>query len=95
MSGADLTSVPKSLPRQLSVLRGAPHYDPKAKELSGKIDVLLDGKVLPEVASYDVDNGEIIRNRRYKDGGLVISQGQPVLDRLTGRVEVRWKDSAA
>lgn len=86
--------VVEGLPRQFTALRGDPHFEPSLMKLSERIDVLLDGEVLPEVARYDVDLGRVDRNERGPDGCLVLERGAPKLETLYGLVEVRWAKGA-
>ena len=97
MSAARLNAVDEGLPRRLSVVRSFPNYDHEAKHrLSGRISIYLDGKELAEVAAWDVDEGWIARNRRYRDGALTLdSEGLPVIETLRGVVEVRWSKGSA
>jgi hypothetical protein len=70
--------------------------DPKCDALSGMVDVLLDGVVLDEVASWDVGKGEITRKCRDSAGRLILGDDRaPTYETLRGLVEVRWvKDGA-
>lgn len=91
MSPPKLTLVDGGLPECLSVLQSDANYDEKAKDLSGRIDVILDGRVLDEVSTYDVGGGFIVRQRRDLHGKLMLERGVPVLEVLKGKVEVRWR----
>jgi hypothetical protein len=82
--------VDADLPLRASTIADADHYDPETIKLSGRIEVLLDGKALPEVAAWDVLAEEVIRKRRDEDGRVIVHQGQPTYETLCGRVEVRW-----
>ena len=97
MSSAVLNAVDEGLPRRISVVRSLPHFDHAAKDsLSGRVSVYLDGKELPEVAAWDVDEGWIARNRKNRDGSFVLDGDcAPVLEKLKGRVEVRWSKGSA
>lgn len=84
-------SVDSGLPAKLSARIGDPAYNAKASALSERIDVLLDGNVLPEVTSFDVQRGLVVRHARGPDGKLRLDRGAPTFETLRGRVEVRWQ----
>lgn len=88
------SSVDSGLPAKLSARIGDPAYDAKASALSDRIDVLLDGNVLPEVTSFDVQRGLVVRHARGSDGKLKLDGGAPTFETLRGRVEVRWRHNA-
>ncbi|MEO6360251.1 MAG: hypothetical protein ABIO43_06725, partial [Sphingomicrobium sp.] len=91
MSAVSISAVDAGLPRTLSVRRDDPAFDKAAHRLTDRIDVLLNGQVLPEVASYDVDARTIVRVRRHDDGRPVLDEsGLPRHETLRGDVEVRW-----
>lgn len=83
--------VDKGLPRRLSARKGDPHYDGRAEALSDKVDVILDGEVLAEVTSCDVDIGRIERRARGENGQLILDRGVPTFETSYGHVEVRWR----
>lgn len=89
-------AVDPGLPRKLSTRPDDKSFDKAAMRLSDRVDVLLDGTILPEVAAWDADKGEVIRRRRYRDGTLVLGKGGiPEHETLRGLVEVRWRKGAA
>lgn len=91
MAPPSLTAVGAGLPERLSALQSDARYDARAKGLSGRIDVLLDGKVLDEVSTYDVPAGEVMRKQRRRDGSVILDdRGIPTFELLKGKVEVRW-----
>jgi hypothetical protein len=94
MKVVELSQVDEGLPWRLSVIPGTEDYDDEARHrLSGRISVFLNGKELPDVAGWNAEEGVVIRNRRYKDGRLILADGGvPIVERLKGRVEVRWAE---
>lgn len=83
--------VDPGLPRRLSARQGDPHYEPAAARLSDRIEVLLDGKALDCVTSWDVDLGRIERHALNDEGLLILdSRRAPTFETLYGHVEVRW-----
>jgi hypothetical protein len=69
MSAARLHAVDRGIPRRLSVRKSDRFHDPEiVARLNDKVAVLLDGRELPEVTSWDVDSGEITRRYRNHDG---------------------------
>jgi hypothetical protein len=94
MSAARLHAVDRGIPRRLSVRKSDRFHDPEiVARLNDKVAVLLDGRELPEVTSWDVDKGVVTRRYRNHDGEFVRDEaGIPLLERVTGSVEVRWKE---
>jgi hypothetical protein len=89
-------NVDHGLPERLSARQGDAHFDKKAEQLSERIDVLLNGKLLGEVASYDVPEGLITRQLRDKHGKPILDEaGRPAFELLRGVIEVRWVKSEA
>ena len=65
--------------------------DPKCQALSGMVDVIVDGVVLDEAATWDVVAGTVTRKRRDVAGTLILGDhGAPTYETLKGVVEVRW-----
>ena len=97
MSTARLDAVDRGIPRRLSVRKQDRFYDGEvAARLSDRIAVILNGNELPEVASWDVDKGEILGRVRRKDGSFILDgDGVPTLELMRGEVEVRWKKESA
>lgn len=92
MTPSLLDAVDKGIPRRLSARRDDRYFDQEmVARMSDRVAVLLDGVELAEVASWDVEKGEVIRRRRNHDGGFMLDEtGTVTFERLTGRVEVRW-----
>jgi hypothetical protein len=95
VSAARLHAVDRGIPRRLSVRKSDRFHDPEiVARLDDKVAVLLDGRELPEVTSWDVDAGEITRRVRRDDGSFIFdTDGVPALEVMSGSVEVRWKES--
>jgi hypothetical protein len=92
VTGAAFAQVDRGIPRKLSTKPGDRFYDAEViGKLSDKIAVLFNGQELPEVASYDVDEGRVTRRRRREGCYVLDEQGVPTLETLRGEVEVRWK----
>jgi hypothetical protein len=94
MCGSRPQAVAAGLPVRLSARLGDPHYDARALNLSDRIEVLLNGKVLDTITSYDVPAGTIVRHRRDESGRIVLGNGAHLFEELRGRVEVRWMPRA-
>lgn len=86
--------VDTGLPMALSAVQGDRHYDPRTVKLSDRIEVLIDGDRLDQICSYDVPAGKVTRNRRDWQGRMILHHGAPVIETLTGTVEVRWTKAA-
>jgi len=85
--------IDKGIPARLSAakLKGWPHEPKAAAKLSGNIDVYLDGKLLGEVAAYDVQAGEVVLQQRDAGGKAILdTDGKPTFVIRRGKVEVRW-----
>lgn len=97
MSVASFAAVDRGIPRKFSARVADRHYDPKIlRYLNEKgVDVLVDGVVLADAASWDVDGGTVTRQRRRSDGSLILSFGTPTFETLKGEVEVRWRKGSA
>lgn len=83
-------NVDLGLPERLSARRGDRHYDPRAEEMSGRLDVYLDGRLLGEIVSYDTEKGEVVRQCRDSEGRPILRGEKPKFEALQGLVEVRW-----
>lgn len=77
-------AVDVGLPLRCSARAGDEHFNRHAGRL--RIDVFLDGALIPRVVSYDVIAGEIVRHRRDGLGRLIPSE----FETLRGCVEVRF-----
>lgn len=54
--------------------------------------IYLDEKLVRQVIAVDDVRGEVFTHKKRQDGSLVIENGEPVIDRLTGSVQVRIAD---
>lgn len=98
MTVARFAQVDRGVPRRFSACKSDRFFDSQMLTyLSDKgVDVLLDGTVLEEATSWDVDAGTVTRHRRHSDGSLALQEGAPTFETLKGEVEVRWsKETAA
>jgi hypothetical protein len=93
VSVARFAQVDRGVPRRFSACKSDRFFDAQMLTyLSDKgVDVLLDGTVLEEATSWDVDAGTVTRHRRHADGSLVLQEGAPTFETLKGEVEVRWQ----
>lgn len=67
-------------------------------DLGSRIDVFLDGQLQSKVIGYDVRRGKVHRFVTDRDGEIKRIRLTPNRDacleeRLSGRVEVRWKEA--
>lgn len=92
MTVATLDAVDKGIPRRLSARPGDRFFDPgMVARLDERIAVMLDGRELADVASWDVDKGEIVRILRRYDGTATLDEsGAAATETRRDRVEVRW-----
>lgn len=92
MSVASLDAVDRGIPRRLSARCDDRFFDQgMVARMHDRVSVFLDGVELPEVTSWDVDKGEIVRPIRDGDGTFVTDEtGAHTFVRLKGAVEVRW-----
>ena len=88
--------VDAGLPRKASCCKGDAGYSSSIARLSDRIDLFVDGVLLPEAISWDVDKGWVDRFYRGTLGELKTDQrGRHLVERVTGLVEVRWIKKAA
>jgi hypothetical protein len=97
VSVASLDAVDRGIPRRLSARHEDRFFDQgMVARLTDRVAVLLDGVELEVVASYDVEKGEIVRQRRDSSGRAIIDEmGTPAFETLKGVVEVRWSKGSA
>jgi hypothetical protein len=92
VSLARFAAVDRGIPRKFSARPSERLYNPQILGYLSErgVDVLVDGKLLDDAASWDVDAGTVTRQRRDKNGELILSEAAPTFETLEGEVEVRW-----
>lgn len=84
-------AVDDGLPRRASLRKTDGHFVEDLGKYSDRIAVLLNGRELTEVTSWDVDTGEVVQMRRNRNGDPITDEnGAPTFMIYRGRVEVRW-----
>lgn len=93
---SDFELVDDGLPRKASCCKGDAGYSRAIARLSDRIDIFVNGVLLPEATSWDVDKGWVDRFYRGALGELKTDhRGRLLVERVTGLVEVRWLKKAA